>query len=106
MQQHFEQYKAFTDLESLRAFSAKPLRKSARVNTLKFSVEQFVSWAKGKKWDIKPVPWCSEGFFVDRENREEALGKDFLHLMVVSTCRKPQACCLLHFLTPSLGSAC
>jgi 16S rRNA (cytosine1407-C5)-methyltransferase len=81
MQQHFEQYKAFTDLEALRAFSAKPLRKSARVNTLKFSVPQFEAWAKEREWQIGGVPWCGEGFFVDRENREQALGKDFLHLM-------------------------
>jgi len=30
---------------------------------------------------VEPVPWCEEGFFVDRVDREVALGKDLLHLL-------------------------
>ncbi len=30
---------------------------------------------------LEPVPWCPEGFFVDRVDREVALGKDLLHLL-------------------------
>lgn len=77
----FERYSAFTDLKALNEWSGKPLRKSVRVNTLKLSVPDFLAWAKSKDWQIAPVPWCEEGFFVDRENREEALGKDFQHLL-------------------------
>ncbi len=77
----FERYGVFTDVKKLIESSAKPLRKSKRVNTLKCCIEEFKHWAKAKKWAIEPVPWCPEGFFVDRENREEAIGKDLLHIL-------------------------
>ncbi len=52
-----------------------------RVNTLKCSVEQFKAWAQKRGWMLTPVPWVPEAFFVDREDRSSALGKDLLHLM-------------------------
>jgi 16S rRNA (cytosine1407-C5)-methyltransferase len=79
--QAFDRYASFTDLRALKEVSMKPLRKSMRVNTLKCAVTEFQSWAKAKKWTIEPVPWCPEGFFVDRVNREEAMGKDLLHVL-------------------------
>lgn len=77
----FSRYSSLTDLAKLQEASALPLRKSMRVNTLKCSVEEFVSWARKQGWQIDPVPWCPEGFFVDREDRSEALGKDLLHVL-------------------------
>ncbi len=77
----FDRYGPFTDLAALNAFSEKPLRKSVRVNTLKISVEDFLAYGKKKGWELTPVPWCKEAFFIDRENREEALGRDQLHLL-------------------------
>jgi 16S rRNA (cytosine1407-C5)-methyltransferase len=77
----FNRYAGFTDLAALNDFSSKPLRKSMRVNTLKSSTENFKAWAAKKDWVLTPVPWCPEAFFIDRENREEALGKDLLHLL-------------------------
>ncbi len=40
-----------------------------------------LAWGKQKDWSLNPVPWCEEGFFIDRVDREEALGKDFMHVM-------------------------
>lgn len=77
----FDRYAAYTDLAALKAASERPLRKSVRVNTLKYSVEQFTQWARQNNWRLEPVLWCEEGFFVDREDREQALGKDLLHLL-------------------------
>ncbi len=77
----FDRYAGFTDLAALNEWSSKPLRKSMRVNTLKSSVDDFKKWAAEKKWQLTPVPWCPEAFYIDRENREEALGKDMLHLL-------------------------
>lgn len=77
----FDRYAALTDLTLLNDFSGKPLRKSIRVNTLKISVADFTKWAKEKNWQLTPVPWCPEAFFIDREDRTEALGKDLLHLL-------------------------
>lgn len=77
----FDRYAAFTDLQTLLEYSAKPLRKSVRVNTLKSSVEDFKKWAEEKKWMLTQVPWSKEAFFIDREDRSNALGKDLMHLM-------------------------
>lgn len=77
----FDRYAGFTDLQALNEWSTKPLRKSVRVNTLKSSIDDFKVWATEKKWNLEPVPWCPEAFYLDRENREEALGKDLLHLL-------------------------
>ncbi|MBM3231669.1 NOL1/NOP2/sun family putative RNA methylase [Candidatus Peregrinibacteria bacterium] len=76
----FDRYKAMTDIGALCAFSAKPLRKCIRVNTLKTTVEAVARRALDLGWKLDPVPWCSEGFFIDREDRSVALGKDLLHL--------------------------
>jgi len=77
----FDRYAPFTNIAALKDFSDRPLRKSIRVNTLKTSVDQVKSWAAERGWQLEQVPWCPEGFFVERENREKALGKDLLHLL-------------------------
>lgn len=77
----FDRYTPFTDVALLKAWSEKPLRKSIRVNTLKCSVDDFKDWAKKQGWELQAVPWCTEGFFVERENRERALGRDLRHLL-------------------------
>jgi len=76
-----DRYAPFTDLAALKAASARPLRKCIRVNTLKTSVESVKQWAADHGWNLDPIPWCPEGFFIDREDRSEALGKDLLHLL-------------------------
>ena len=76
-----DRYAAYTDLASLKVASEKPLRKSLRVNTLKTTVEQFKTWAGERGWVLSPVPWCAEAFFIEREDRSVALGKDLLHLL-------------------------
>ncbi len=77
----FDRYKDLTDLSALKETSARPLRKSKRVNTLKIPIKKFEQYAQKMHWKIEPVPWCPEGFFIDREDRETALGKDLLHMM-------------------------
>lgn len=77
----FDGYAQFTDLQALHDASGRALRKSVRVNTLKTSVEAFRAWAAERQWKLEPVPWCSEGFYIDRDDRSVALGKDLLHLL-------------------------
>lgn len=77
----FDRYRQCTALETLLAFSSRPLRKSIRVNTLKCAVEEFQAWARERGWQLTPVPWCKEGFFTEREDHAVALGKDLLHLI-------------------------
>ncbi|MDD5026432.1 MAG: NOL1/NOP2/sun family putative RNA methylase [Candidatus Peribacteraceae bacterium] len=76
-----DRYAPYTDIEALKTSMGKPLRKCVRVNTLKCFVEQFASWAKGRGWALTQVPWCREGFFLEREDHSRALGKDLRHLL-------------------------
>ena len=64
----FDRYESFADVAALKEASERPLRKCLRVNTLKMSVEDFEKYAADHKWKLKPVPWCSDGFFIDRED--------------------------------------
>ncbi len=75
----FDRYASFTDLAALNEASARPLRKSVRVNTLKTSIEDFQKRAKERQWTLTPVAWCKEAFFVEREVREAGIGRDILH---------------------------
>jgi NOL1/NOP2/sun family putative RNA methylase len=47
----------------LRVLNQKPVP-ALRVNTLKLSVEQFQTLSP---WPLTPVPWCPEGFTLDRK---------------------------------------
>ena len=41
----------------------QPFVPALRVNTLKLSVAQFQALSP---WPLLPVPWCPEGFYLDR----------------------------------------
>lgn len=60
----------------------RPLRKSIRVNTLKSSITEFESVAKKYQWTIDPIPWCSDGFWVDdsKQNIQQSLGNTPEHI--------------------------
>lgn len=82
MSEHpFDRYAGFTNLKALKEYSKKPLRRCVRVNTILSSIEELKSWTEEKGWELEPVPWCEEGFFVDREDRSVPLGKDLMHLL-------------------------
>ncbi len=100
----FDRYAEFTDLALLREFSSKPLRKSVRVNTLKYSVEEFKEYAKTQGWEVEQVPWCKEGFFVERENREHALGKNILHLLGYMYMQEASSMLPVELLEPQPGN--
>ncbi|KKL54146.1 hypothetical protein LCGC14_2268330, partial [marine sediment metagenome] len=74
---------AHLNLDDFLNACRKPLRKSIRVNTLKICIEEFVERATEKNWLLTPIPWCSEGFWLERPSNEEqnlALGNTDLHL--------------------------
>ncbi|MCG3722075.1 16S rRNA (cytosine(1407)-C(5))-methyltransferase RsmF [Vibrio cincinnatiensis] len=58
----------------------KPLRKSIRVNTLKNSVPEFIERAKNKGWQLEPVPWCEQGFWISADESEVSLGNTAEHM--------------------------
>ena len=63
-----ERYKGLTDFEKFQEAISQPARKSIRVNTIKISLKELKSKISG----LKQVPWCSEGFYIER--KETAVG--------------------------------
>lgn len=49
-------------------YSLRPLNKAIRINTLKTDVEYVKS--RLSSWDLKPVPWCKEGFWIEAKRHD------------------------------------
>lgn len=59
----------------------RPLRRSIRVNTLKISVSDFLALVSPYRWQLTPVPWCDEGFWIERDDEDALpLGSTAEHL--------------------------
>ena len=77
LKKEFEQkYSTLTDFSSFQRTLSSFLTKSFRVNTLKNSVSA-VTKALEKKWKLKKIPWCKEGFWISGERRD--LGNLYEH---------------------------
>ena len=76
----FDSYASFTYVHALKEACGRPLRKSLRVNTLKNSKEELLPQLIRKNWKLTPVPWCSEGFYVEGAGSGE-LGRDPGHTL-------------------------
>ncbi|MDD5254315.1 MAG: RsmB/NOP family class I SAM-dependent RNA methyltransferase [Candidatus Nanoarchaeia archaeon] len=73
-----DRYRELTNLEEFLSISQKPLRKSIRVNTIKSSVAEI----KNIFPNLKEIPWCKEGFWVNQKaignTSEHFLGKIYV----------------------------
>lgn len=59
----------------------RPLRRSIRVNTLKIAVADFLQLVAPYHWQLTPIPWCEEGFWIEREDEDDLpLGSTAEHL--------------------------
>lgn len=58
----------------------QPLRRAIRVNTLKISVQDFKLRAQEHNWQLTPIPWCAEGFWILIKEELTSLGNSFEHL--------------------------
>ena len=68
-------------LDDFIAACQRPLRRSIRVNTLKISVEDFLALVAPYGWQLTPVPWCAEGFWIERDDEASLpLGSTAEHL--------------------------
>lgn len=67
-------------MESFIAACQRPLRRSLRVNTLKISVCDFLALVKPYGWQLTPIPWCKEGFWIVRDDDSLPLGSKAEHL--------------------------
>jgi 16S rRNA (cytosine1407-C5)-methyltransferase len=68
------------ELQRFLAISQQPLRRSLRVNTLKISVEDFLARTADYGWRLSPIPWCAEGFWIERDDESLPLGSVAEHL--------------------------
>ena len=68
-------------LDDFIAACQRPLRRSIRVNTLKIGVGDFLALVAPYGWQLTPVPWCEEGFWIEREDEDALpLGSTAEHL--------------------------
>lgn len=63
---------AHLDLDEFISACRRPLRKALRVNTLKISVSDFKEKAQAYGWQLTPIPWCAEGFWIEVNDNEQA----------------------------------
>jgi 16S rRNA (cytosine1407-C5)-methyltransferase len=72
------------NIDELVAACRRPLRRAIRVNTLKINIEDFHVIADKKNWQLTPVPWCKEGFWIEignaTDNETSPLGNSAEHL--------------------------
>ena len=60
-----QQFVAEKELKNFIDYCSRPLRKSIRVNTLKISVDELINRFNHFGLSLQPIPWCSEGFWLD-----------------------------------------
>ncbi len=56
--------------EEFIRFSSTYIRKCIRVNTLKIAVPELRARLTRAGWALTPVPWCPEGFWIEKEGEE------------------------------------
>ena len=72
---------ATLSFDEFLAACQRPLRRSIRVNTLKISVADFLRLTAPYGWTLTPIPWCEEGFWIERDDEEALpLGSTAEHL--------------------------
>ncbi|MCK4589607.1 MAG: NOL1/NOP2/sun family putative RNA methylase [Nanoarchaeota archaeon] len=64
-----KRYSQLTDFKEFKKYSLSFLRRSIRVNTLKTTIPEIKK--RLKDWKLKPIPWCQQGFWVEREDRRD-----------------------------------
>lgn len=67
-------------LEEFVQYNSQPLRPSIRVNTLKTDCDSFIERMTPKGWHFEAIPWCSEGYWLTRDDESVQLGNTLEHL--------------------------
>ncbi len=75
-----ERYSNLTDWDVFKKYTLSFLRKSIRVNTLKISVEECAK-RLSKDWNLEPVLWCKEGFFMEHKGGRLDIGNTIEHVL-------------------------
>ncbi|OGY44050.1 MAG: hypothetical protein A2729_04950 [Candidatus Buchananbacteria bacterium RIFCSPHIGHO2_01_FULL_39_14] len=73
-----ERYSKLTDFEQFKKYSLSFLRRSIRINTVRGSVKEIKASIEAKGWQLEPIPWCKEGFWISHTERRD-VGNLFEH---------------------------
>lgn len=79
------------DFAEFISISQRPLRRAIRVNTLKISVKDFLALTAEYPWQLTPVPWCEEGFWVQLDDEQVPLGSYAEHLSGLFYIQEPSS---------------
>lgn len=86
--------------------NSRPLRRSIRVNTLKVPLDEFCQRVSNLGWQLSSIPWCHEGYWLEREHDEVALGNAIEHLggmfYIQEASSMLPVSALFHFLPPDI----
>ncbi len=66
-----ERYSKLTNWDEFKQYSLSFLRRSIRVNTLLASVAEVKKSIMAKGWQLEPIPWCKEGFWISHPERRD-----------------------------------
>ena len=66
-----ERYSALTNWEEFKKYSLSFLRRSIRVNTILGAVPEVTKSIQAKGWQLEPIPWCKEGFWISHPERRD-----------------------------------
>jgi len=77
-QRFIERYSALTDFKEFKKYCLSFLRRSIRVNTIKISIDKLKK-RLGKNWQLTPIPWCKEGFWVEHKQGRRDIGNTIEH---------------------------
>ena len=69
-----KRYSEITDFDVFMDYSLKFLRRSIRVNTIKMSVNKLKQRLEDKGWQLEPIKWCEQGFFVEHNKSRIDIG--------------------------------
>ena len=75
-----ERYSKLTDWEIFKKYSLSFLRKSIRVNTSKIDTADCVK-RLANDWNLEPVLWCKEGFFIAHKGSRRDVGNTIEHAL-------------------------
>lgn len=73
-QKFIEKYSRLTDFEEYKKAIQTNLPRSIRINTLKISVDE--AKEKLRDFNLKQVPWCNTGFYIEEEKRDIGTTKE------------------------------
>ena len=72
-------YEKLTNWDTFSKISKTFLRRSVRINTLKKSIKEVKARLEKQGWQLTPVPWCKEGFWVKHETGRLDIGNTVEH---------------------------